>query len=124
MTKSHSRPHTSNDNPFSESHFKILKYISEFHDRFYSLAEARSCCTEFYDWYNGEHRHSGIGMHTPFNVHYGRAPFVQYARARVLTTAYADHPERLVRQHPQPPTFPTTTWINEPEKAKTNSMTG
>ena len=124
VTKSHSRPHTSNDNPFSESHFKILKYRPEFPDRFYSLAEARSFCTEFYDWYNGEHRHSGIGMHTPFNVHHGRAPAIQHARARVLTTAYTEHPERFVRQHPQPPTFPTTTWINEPEKEKTNSMTG
>ncbi len=124
VTKSHSRPHTSNDNPFSELHFKILKYRPEFPDRFYSLAEARSFCTEFYDWYNGEHRHSGIGMHTPFNVHHGRAPAVQHARARVLTTAYAEHPERFVRQHPQPPTFPTTTWINEPKKEETNSMTG
>jgi len=123
VTKSHSRPHTSNDNPFSESHFKILKYRPEFPDRFHSLAEARSFCTEFYAWYNGEHRPSGIGMHTPFNVHHGRAPVIQHARARVLTTAYAAHPERFVRQHPQPPTFPTTTWINEPEKAGTNSMT-
>ena len=123
VTKSHSRPHTSNDNPFSESHFKILKYRPEFPDRFYSLAEARSFCTEFYAWYNGEHRHSGIGMHTPFNVHHGRAPVIQHDRARVLTTAYAAHPERFVQHHPQPPTFPTTTWINEPEKAGTNSMT-
>ncbi|TFD07866.1 hypothetical protein E3T29_07975 [Cryobacterium sp. TMT1-66-1] len=96
----------------------------EFPDRFYSLAEARSFCTEFYDWYNGEHRHSGTGMHTPFNVHHGRAPAIHHARARVLTTAYAEHPERFVRQHPQPPTFPTTTWLNEPEKEGTNSMTG
>ncbi|TFD08096.1 hypothetical protein E3T35_18125 [Cryobacterium sp. TMT1-2-2] len=71
----------------------------EFPDRFYSLAEARSFCTEFYDWYNGEHRHSGTGMHTPFNVHHGRAPAIHHARARVLTTAYAEHPERFVRQH-------------------------
>ncbi|TFB75008.1 hypothetical protein E3O06_06640 [Cryobacterium glaciale] len=108
----------------SESHFKTLKYRPEFPDRFYSLAEARSFCTEFYGWYNAEHRHSGIGMHTPFNVHHGRAPAIQHARARVLTTAYTAHPERFVRQHPQPPTFPTTTWINEPEKEGTNSMTG
>jgi len=122
VTKSHSRPHVSNDNPFSEAHFKILKYRPEFPDRFYSLAEARSFCTEFYDWYNHEHRHSGIGMHTPFNLHHGRAPAIQHARARVLTTAYAAHPERFVRHHPKPPTFPTTTWINEPLK-ETNSMT-
>jgi putative transposase len=123
VTKSHSRPHTSNDNPFSESHFKTLKYRPEFPERFYSLAEARSFCTEFYDWYNGEHRHSGIGMHTPFNVHHGRARTIQHARARVLRTAYAKHPERFVRKLPQPPTFPTTTWINKPEKEGTNSMT-
>ena len=122
VTKSHSRPHTSNDNPFSEAHFKILKYRPEFPDKFESLAAARSFCTDFYGWYNSQHRHSGIGMHTPFNVHHGRAPAIHHARGCVLTKAYAATPERFVLHHPLPPTFPTTSWINEPEKEGTNSM--
>jgi putative transposase len=122
VTKSHSRPHVSNDNPFSEAQFKTLKYRPEFPGRFHSLEQARAFCTDFYSWYNHEHRHSGIGMHTPSNVHHARAPAIQAARARVLTTAYAAHPERFVRRPPQPPTFPTTSWINEPEKETANSM--
>jgi putative transposase len=110
VTKSHSRPHCSNDNPFSEAQFKTFKYRPDFPDRFGSLAHARSFCAAFYRWYNHAHRHSGIGMHTPADVHHVRA-----ARRSTLTAAYAAHPERSVREPPQPPQLPGTTWINQPK---------
>ena len=115
VTKSHSRPHCSNDNPFSEAQFKTLKYRPDFPDTFASLEDARAFCMVFYRWYNHDHRHSGIGMHTPFDVHHGHAPTVWQARAHTLAEAYAAHPERFVRKHPEPPTLPGTTWINRPE---------
>jgi len=120
VTKSHSRPHVSNDNPFSESQFKTLKYRPDFPDRFASLEQARAFCVTFYHWYNHEHRHAGIGMHTPSDVHHGHAPTVRAARAATLTKAYAATPERFVRKHPEPPPLPSTTWINPPTQA--NSM--
>lgn len=114
ITKSHSRPHVSNDNPFSESQFKTLKYRPEFPDRFGSLEHARSFCVPFFHWYNEQHYHSGIGMLTPAMVHYGFATQVIAARKQVLEDAYAAHPERFVKKLPVPPTLPTHVWINPP----------
>jgi putative transposase len=114
VTKSHSRPHVSNDNPFSESQFRTLKYRPTFPDRFGRFADAQAHCRDFFGWYNDEHRHSGIGFHTPTDVHYGRADAVRRQRAAVLDAVYAQHPERFVRKPPQPPALPTTVWINQP----------
>jgi len=114
ITKTHSRPHVSDDNPYSESQFKTLKYRPGFPSRFASMEEARAFCQEFFPWYNTEHRHSGIGLLTPEAVHYGRAEALHIARCQVLTAAYAAHPERFVNQPPQPPPLPTATWINPP----------
>lgn len=114
ITKTHSRPYTSTDNPYSEAHFKTLKYRPEFPERFGSIEDARVFCQSFFMWYNTEHRHSGIGLLTPENVHYGRAEAVTDFRRQVLEAAYAAHPERFVRNHPQPPAVPTAAWINPP----------
>ena len=114
ITKSHSRPHISNDNPYSESQFKTLKYRPAFPARFASIAEARAFCQTFFAWYNSEHHHSGIGLHTPEAVHYGLAAARQLIRTETLTAAYADHPERFVRKPPIPPALPTAAWINKP----------
>jgi putative transposase len=117
VTKRHSRPHCSNDNPYSEAQFKTLKYRPEFPDRFGSYEDALAFCRRFFCWYNGEHRHSGIGFHTPADVHYGRAEQVRAERAVVLDAAYAAHPERFVRKSPTPPQLPTAAWINQPKEA-------
>ena len=114
VTKSHSRPHVSDDNPFSESQFKTLKYRPEFPDRFGSIEDARRFCQLFFSWYNTEHHHSGIGLLTPETLHYGRAEQVIRQRQDVLTQAYQRHPERFVRAHPKPPDKPTAVWINKP----------
>jgi putative transposase len=114
VTKSHSRPHCSNDNPYSEAQFKTLKYRPEFPGRFGSIEDGRAFCQRFFQWYNHEHRHSGIGFHAPADVHFGRADAAQVARARVLQAAYAAHPERFVRQAPVPPPLPGPAWINKP----------
>src|SRR5947209_1361227 len=98
VTKTHSRPYTSTDNPYSEAHFKTLKYRPEFPDRFDSIEQAREFCRGFFHWYNHAHRHSGIGLMTPAAVHYGRASELHAARARVLHAAYQRHPERFVRR--------------------------
>jgi len=116
VTKSHSRPHVSNDNPFSESQFRTLKYRPEFPERFGSFEDAHAHCGRFFSWYNDEHRHSGIAFHTPADVHYGRAELVQAQRAGVLDAAYVEHPERFVRKPPTPPALPTVAWINEPKE--------
>lgn len=116
VTKSHSRPHTSDDNPFSESQFRTMKYRPEFPDRFGSYEDAHSFCTRFFAWYNEDHRHSGIGLHNPSDVHYGRAHTVRAKRAEVLASAYAANPERFVRKVPVPPALPTAVWINEPKE--------
>ena len=116
VTKTHSRPHTSNDNPYSESHFRTLKYRPDFPDTFGSIADARAFCQRFFTWYNTEHRHSGIAWHTPVNVHYGHAEAVTAVRADVLTAAYTRTPERFVRKHPEPAALPTTVWINKPDQ--------
>jgi putative transposase len=115
VTKSHSRPHCSNDNPYSEAQFKTLKQRPEFPDRFGCLEDAHAFCSRFFRWYNDEHRHSGIGFHTPADVHYGRAEQVRAQRALVLDAAYITHPERFVHKPPTPPALPTVAWINQPE---------
>ena len=114
VTKSHSRPHCSNDNPYSEAQFKTLKYRPEFPGRFGSIEDGRAFCRRFFQWYNHEHRHSGIGFHTPADVHFGHAGLAQLERTRVLQAAYAAHPERFVRQAPIPPPLPGPAWINKP----------
>jgi putative transposase len=116
VTKSHSRPHCSNDNPFSESQFRTMKYRPEFPDRFGSYADAHAFCSRFFAWYNLDHRHSGIGFNTPADVHHGRAELIREQRAVVLNDAYAAHPERFVRKPPEPPALPTAVWINEPKE--------
>jgi putative transposase len=116
VTRSHSRPQVSNDNPFSEAQFKTLKYRPEFPARFGSIEDARVFCQRFFAWYNGEHHHSGIGLMTPAAVHEGRAATMRDARQQVLLTAYAAHPERFVNKPPQPPILPHTVWINPPTK--------
>ena len=115
VTKTHSRPYVSDDNPFSESHFKTMKYRPEFPDRFGSLADARAHCQQFFHWYNNEHHHSGIVMLTPHIVHYGLAAKVIDNRQKVLTAAFQLHPERFVRQLPQHAKLPEAVWINPPK---------
>ena len=122
VTKSHSRPHVSNDNPFSESQFKTLKYRPEFPERFGSFEDAHAFSSWFFGWYNDEHRHSGIGFHTPADVHYGQAQAIQAHRAEVLDAAYAAHPERFVRKPPTPPQLPNAAWINKPKEDAPDSM--
>jgi len=114
VTKSHSRPHVSNDNPFSESQFKTLKYRPDFPGRFGYQQYATSYCKEFFQWYNHEHYHSGIAMLTPAMVHYGSADNVLAKRQQVLDTAYDAHPERFVSKPPTPPRQPNAVWINPP----------
>ena len=114
VTKSHSRPHVSNDNPFSESQFKTLKYRPEFPDRFASQQDAQAFCQSFFAWYNHEHYHSGIALLTPAMVHYGSAQEVLLRRQEVLDAAYAAHPERFVNGRPSPGQLPQQVWINPP----------
>jgi putative transposase len=114
VTKTHSRPHVSNDNPYSESQFKTLKYRPGFPDQFGSLADARAWARPFFEWYNQEHHHSGIGLLTPAIVHGGQAAAAIAARQQVLKTAHEAHPERFVRGMPKPPVLPPAVWINPP----------
>ena len=118
VTKSHSRPHTSNDNPYSEAQFKTMKYRPEFPERFRSMEEARAFCRSFFSWYNEVHRHSGIGFMTPEAVHFGRIDAVNEVRSETLAAAYAAHPERFVRKPPAPPKVPAAVWINKPEERR------
>jgi putative transposase len=119
VTKTHSRPHVSNDNPFSESQFKTMKYRPEFPDRFGSIEDARAFCVDFFRWYNTEHHHSGIALMTPETVHYGMAESVTIKRNVTLERAYQLHPERFVRKQPESPQLPDAVWINPPAKSKT-----
>ena len=119
ITKTHSRPYTSADNPFSEAQFKTLKYRPEFPERFGSLEDARAFCQRFFAWYNSEHRHAGIGLMSPAAVHEGRAALMWTARHQVLRTVYAAHPDRFVNKPPQPPLLPQAVWINPPTKEST-----
>jgi putative transposase len=114
VVKSQSRPHVSNDNPFSESQFKTLKYMPEFPDRFGGYEHALSHCREFFRWYNEEHYHTGIALLTPAMLHYGRADDVIQQRQEVLRQAYAQHPDRFVNGPPLPAKAPTEVWINPP----------
>jgi len=117
VTKSHSRPSVSNDNPYSESHFKTMKYRPEFPERFGSIEHARTFSQTFFPWYNTEHHHSGLGLLTPEDVHYGRAPGILAARQEVLLSAYARHPERFKGRMPKPAPLPDAVWINKPSPA-------
>ena len=114
ITQSHSRPHVSNDNPFSEAQFKTLKYRPYFPAQFTSIEHARAHCQEFFPWYNHEHRHGGLGLHTAADVHHGHAAAIQAERAQVLTAAYRTHPERFVSKPPVPPNLPGASRINPP----------
>jgi putative transposase len=117
VTKTHSRPYVCNDNPYSEAQFKTLKYRPDYPDRFGSLVDARSWARSFFQWYNHQHRHSGLGLMTPATVHYGQAQAIYEHRQQVLQDAYAAHPERFVRGLTTPPELPTAVWINRPQTA-------
>ena len=115
VTRSHNRPHVSNDNPFSESHFKTLKYQPRFPKCFGCIEDARSFCRGFFDWYNQDHHHFGIGLMTPDQVHYGQVDAVHAARQLTLDQAFRRNPERFVKRPPVPPAKPTDAWINPPQ---------
>ena len=115
VIRTHNRPHTSNDNPYSEAQFKTMKYRPDFPDRFESIGHARAWAEQFFTWYNHEHYHSGIGLMTPANVHYGLAGGIYQNRQRVLDAARDAHPERF-HQRPHPPALPTRAAINDPDK--------
>lgn len=117
VTRSHSRPKVSNDNPYSEAQFKTTKYMPDYPERFDSLAHAREWFDAFIAYYNHEHRHSGIGWHTPASVHFGTAEEVRDQRAVTLAEAYTRHPERFGRR-PRPPQIPQQAWINDPAKRR------
>jgi putative transposase len=116
VARSHSRPHVSNDNPYSEANFKTLKYCPAFPDRFGSIEDARNFCNTFFDYYNHTHRHSGIALHTPASVHYGTVNEVQANRAATLDAAYSANPGRFRHRPPTPPKIPTVAWINNPQR--------
>ena len=114
VTKTHSRPHVSDDNPYSESQFRTLKYRPEFPDRFGCIQDSRAFSQGFFRWYNQQHRHSGLGLLTPAMVHYNQTALILEQRQAVLDAAYRLHPERFVRQAPKPLSVPTEVWINKP----------
>jgi putative transposase len=117
VTKTHSRPHVSNDNPYSESQFKTMKYRPTYPKRFGSIQDARIWARSFFRWYNHDHHHSALGLMTPAVVHYGQAEAVIEQRQQVLQAAYAAHPERFVRGEPKAPTLPKEVWINKPQSS-------
>jgi putative transposase len=114
VTKSHSRPHVSNDNPFSESQFKTLKYRPDFPERFGCLQDARAHCSSFFGWYNDDHRHDGLALHTPRDVHYGNAKARTAERNVTLEAAFRAHPERFANGVPSAKEPPSEVWINKP----------
>lgn len=114
VTKTHSRPYVSNDNPYSEAQFKTLKYCPEFPERFGSIQDARNFCCPFFTWYNTEHKHSGIGLMTPEQVHYGQALQVLARRSQVLKAAFEKFPNRFKGHMPKPTSLPAAAWINKP----------
>lgn len=118
VTKTHSRPHTSNDNPYSESQFKTLKYRPEFPKRFGSIEDARAFCSTFFAWYNKKHCHSGIALYSPEIVHYGRVQEAEKKRQKTLDIAYQQHPERFVKIPPSVQKVPEAVWINKPALEK------
>ena len=117
VVNSHSRPHVSDDNPYSEAQFKTLKYRPDYPKRFSSIAEARDWAQAFFAWYNHEHHHTGLGLLTPVVVHHGQAEAVLQKRQQVLNVAYAAHPERFVKHAPVPAQPPAAVWINPPKPA-------
>jgi putative transposase len=119
VAKTHSRPHVSDDNPYSEAQFKTLKYRPDFPERFGSIEDARAHCQQFFRWYNLEHRHGGIGLMTPAAVHEGTAAAMRAQRALTLDAAFAAHPLRFKGIAPKPPALPTAAWINPPKKETT-----
>jgi putative transposase len=119
VTKSHSRPYVSDDNPFSEAHFKTLKYRPDFPQRFGCIEDARAHCQQFFPWYNDAHRHSGIGYMTPAAVHYGQAQGLFKLRADTLDAAFLVNPKRFKGNCPQPPKLPVAAWINPPKMEPT-----
>lgn len=119
VNESHSRPHVSNDNPYSEAQFRTMKYSSHYPDRFGSLLDARAWCERFFSWYNQEHHHSGLHLLTPADVHYGRADEKLAQRQQVLQQAYAAHPERFVKGAPAIPNLAQAVWINPPPMGST-----
>ena len=116
VTKTHSRPHVSDDNPYSEAHFKTLKYRPDFPARFGSIEDARAHCRKFFPWYNTEHRHSGIALMAPDTVHYGRSAALTAQRGITLDGAFAAHPARFKGVAPRPPAVPNAVWINPPKQ--------
>jgi putative transposase len=114
VTKTHSRPYVSDDNPYSEAQFKTMKYRPAYPERFGSIQDARAWARPFFHWYNHEHHHSGLALLTPATVHYGQAQAVLERRQETLRAAYVAHPERFVRGVPKPPSLPTEVWINKP----------
>ncbi len=122
VTKTHTRPYTSNHNPFSEAHFKTVKYRPDFPDRFGSLQDARAWARPFFDWYNHQHRHTALALMTPAMVHAGRDAQVIQQRQRILDAAYQAHPERFVRGQPRPGVLPTAVWINPPASHEADSV--
>ncbi len=117
VTKTHSRPHVSDDNPYSESQFRTMKYRPEFPDRFGCMQDSRAFSQGFFRWYNEEHRHSGLGLLTPAMVHYNQTARILEQRQRVLDVAYRAHPERFVRHAPRPQPVPAEVWINKPSNS-------
>ena len=117
VTKTHSRPYTSTDNPYSEAQFKTLKYQPEFPERFGSLEDARAFLRDYFDWYNNVHRHGGIGLVTPAQRHHGTDKVVYEKRQEVMAAFYEQHPERFVKGMPKPPGLPGEVWINKPDQA-------
>lgn len=118
VTKTHNRPHVSNDNPYSESQFKTLKYSPGFPERFGSIQHAREFCQGFFAWYNTIHKHSGIGLLTPEQVHYGQAQKILKQRAVVLGSAFKDHEKRFKGKMPKPFPLPNAAWINKPDDSQ------
>src|ERR1022692_3038004 len=116
VTKTHSRPHVSDDNPYSEAQFKTLKYRPDFPERFGSIEDARTHCQQFFQWYNGTHCHSGIGLMSPESVHYRHDQQLTARRATTLDAAFIAHPNRFKGIAPQPPKLPDAAWINPPKK--------
>ena len=124
VTKTHSRPYVSNDNPYSEAQFKTLKYCPEFPERFGSIQDARAFCQDFFIYYNKEHHHSGIALMTPEQVHYGLADRIVKERSGVLQAAFQKHPERFKGKMPIPQPLPEAAWINKPKPEKDDDHTG
>ncbi len=122
VSKSHARPHTPNDNPFSEAQFKTMKYRPDYPARFGSIEEARHWARSFFHWYNNEHHHSGLGLMTPAAVHYGQAATLTTQRQVTLKLAYEAHPERFVKGLPKPPPVPAKVWINPPQSDEPDGL--